>query len=149
MKRLDSLIDIYAKTQFKKGIDNESFELAKDTFKQSIINEVKAEYEYELREEIRKEVENEHSMQQQVQRISQVKSIIIEGILVAIIVGLMVNQVTDIITYIKKWDWESTAVCITVFLLICMIVALFAYIRSAYISKIVIFFEKNFSKKGR
>lgn len=103
MKKLDLLIEAYAKSQLGDAPYDENdilnpYEAAKNYLKLQIIEEIRLEYEDEITKKVTRDLETE----QEKFRINQTKILLIESVCLAVLVGLIVNQATDLITFFKQ-----------------------------------------------
>lgn len=105
MNKLDEVLDALMKSKediiAKNATDKDKNELIsalREKIKAQIIDEIRIEYKNEIIKqadaEIKKKVNNEKE--------KQLKSLMWNGFAVAFIVGLAINQITELITFLKK-----------------------------------------------
>lgn len=131
---LSSKIDVLKERLDDPGV-NATLEEMRDALKvqkkDAIITEIKNQYRCELEAE----VHQKHKKELRTEKIKNTKKLIWEGLILAFVVGLATNQATEIITLIKEcWpnrELLTTIICLSVFVLICIILYLVQFVKTA------------------
>lgn len=131
---LSSKIDVLKERLDDPGVNatlKEMRDALKAQKKDAIITEIKNQYRCELEAE----VHQKHQKELRTEKIKNTKKLIWEGLILAFVVGLATNQATEIITLIKEcWpnrELLTTIICLSVFVLICIILYLVQFVKTA------------------
>lgn len=130
MGKLDEVLDALMKSKNdiidKNASEKDKMELIvalREKSKKEIIEEIKEVYKAEIVAEAEVEIKKKENQQ----KIKQLRYLMWNGFMVAFMVGLAVNQITEILTAIKKAIWVNDLIPTIVFSLICLGICLVLY----------------------